>query len=669
MNTLIGQQLGPYRILEEIGRGGMSIVYKAWDTTHSRNVALKVLPPYFQHDTEFLRRFLEEARRAIPLRHIHIVETYETGQANGYYYIAMEYMTGGSLAVRLRTQGRLSLEEVTTVLSQIAAALDYAHDQSLIHRDVKPSNILFDQSGQAKLADFGIAKAADQATVTLPGTLVGTPEYMSPEQAQGRPVDERTDVWSLGVVLYQMLTGRLPFGGDNPHAILYQVVHQPPLPASSLNRDLPQAVDKVLGKALEKSPRQRYRRAGELAGALRQVVHRPTEPPTVLKRGEEPATRKLLRENLPQGAPLPWVPWGIFGGLSVVVLALVLVLGLNRGGNLQSTPVPRLTEVPVVGVVTTGTPVPATRPPMATAAQTPGVPAPSPAAVLSPTPLVMRFDVRGTLQNTEAGFRLQFTNIFASITVKRVMAFTVDGEDIPLEEIRIRTPAAQEFTAAQISPERSLHLGLNSLVTAEVTGKPLSTGRHEITLTVLTEEAGDVEITLTDIVEPTPTPEVTAIFTSTPTATPRVTPTPAVATPTATPIPTTTVARAGITLIRPANGAKVQDLVTFEWQWTGPPGEVFDVRVCKGEGCQPQFGKTNEGDTTWKWCPDWVWVSPPDKQESLGAGDVLRWQVVVIDGTSKQAKGPASEVWQFRWDGGGCGTGGGGGGPKPTPTR
>jgi len=107
MNTLIGQQLGPYRILEEIGRGGMSIVYKAWDTTHSRNVALKVLPPYFQHDTEFLRRFLEEARRAIPLRHIHIVETYETGQANGYYYIAMEYMTGGSLSARLRTQGRL----------------------------------------------------------------------------------------------------------------------------------------------------------------------------------------------------------------------------------------------------------------------------------------------------------------------------------------------------------------------------------------------------------------------------------------------------------------------------------------------------------------------------------------------------------------------------------
>jgi hypothetical protein len=658
MNSLIGQQLGPYRILQEIGRGGMSIVYKAWNTAHNRNVALKVLPPYFQHDSEFLRRFLEEARRAIPLRHIYVVETYEAGQANGYYYIAMEYMAGGSLAARLRTQGRPSLEDATTILSQIAAALDYAHDQGLVHRDVKPSNILFDQSRQAKLADFGIAKAADQATMTLPGTLVGTPEYMSPEQAQGRPLDERTDIWSLGVVLYQMLTGRLPFGGDNPHATLYQVVHQAPLPASSLNRDLPQTVDKILAQALEKPARRRYRRAGEMAGALRQVVHGPTERPTVFRGKEEPATTKLPREMPAKGSPFPLALLGIFGGLGVVVLALVLVLGLNRGGNLQSTPIPGLTEVPVAVVVTTETPVPATRPPMATVTQTPGVPIPSPAAVLSPTPLVMRFDVRGTLQNTETGFRLQFTNIFASITVKRVMAVAVDRESIPLEEIRIRTPAVQELTAAQISPERSLHLGLNSLVTAEVTGKPLSTGRHEITLALLTEEAGNVEITLTDIVEPTPMPKVTATFTSAPTVTPRATRTPTTATPTATRIPTmTAVPEANITLIRPANGATEQNLVTFQWQWTRAldQGEIFDVRVCKGDDCQPRFGKTNTADTTWVWCPD----------DGTGA---YRWQVMVIDRASKQTKGPASEVWQFHWEGGECGTGGGGGGPKPIVT-
>jgi serine/threonine protein kinase len=328
--NLEGKALGKYEIIEEIGRGGMAVVYKAWDTVSNRHVALKVLPPYFQHDTEFLRRFLEEARRTIPLHHPHIVATYEAGQADGYYYIAMEYMSGDSLAARLRSQGRLSLEEATTVVSQIAAALDHAHNLGLIHRDVKPSNILFDQTGQAKLADFGIAKAAGQATVTRPGTLVGTPEYMSPEQGQAKPVDERTDIWSLGVVLYQMLTGRLPFGGENPHVVLFQVVHHRQLPASSLNRDLPQEVNKVLDRVLEKSPRRRYRRAGEMASALRRVVHRPTEEPTVLKGKTELATTRLERVALPRHSPLPLAPLAIFGGLAVLLLVVTLASGIPK---------------------------------------------------------------------------------------------------------------------------------------------------------------------------------------------------------------------------------------------------------------------------------------------------------------------------------------------------
>ncbi|MBC8263173.1 MAG: protein kinase [Anaerolineales bacterium] len=328
---LIGMTIGGYQILEEISRGGMAIVYKAYQPSFGRYVAVKVLPAYFQHDTEFLRRFLGEARRAASLRHPNIVATYEASQADGYYYVAMEYMGGGNLASRLQAQGRLSLEDATTAVSQIAAALDYAHDQGVIHRDVKPSNILFDQSGQAKLADFGIAKAAGQATVTMPGTLVGTPEYMSPEQGQGQQVDERTDIWSLGGILYQMLTGRLPFAGDNPHATLYQVVHQRHLPASSLNRELPREVDRILDRALQKSPQRRYRRAGEMASALRRMVHRTTEEPTVLKGEVEPPTTRLARKALHIHMSL----WLIFGGLAALLIVVVLVFGV---GSLISQP-------------------------------------------------------------------------------------------------------------------------------------------------------------------------------------------------------------------------------------------------------------------------------------------------------------------------------------------
>ena len=566
MNTLIGQQLGPYRILEEIGRGGMAVVYKAWDTVNNRHVALKVLPPYFQHDTEFLRRFLEEARRTVSLRHPYIVATYEAGQADGYHYIAMEYMSGSSLAARLRTQKRLSLEDATTIVSQIAAALDHAHNQGLIHRDVKPSNILFDQSGQAKLADFGIAKAADQATVTLPGTLVGTPEYMSPEQGQGRRVDERTDIWSLGVVLYQMLTGRLPFGGDNPHATLYQVVHQRHLPPSSLNRDLPRGVDRVLNKVLEKSSRRRYRRAGEMASALCRVVHRPTEEPTVLKGKVEALTKKLVHEALPGRLPLPPVAWAILGGLGALLLMAALVFGIPRFVRWLETPLPA-GPGPTKIVATTATQTPVTHTPVRPPALMPTTPTATPTPT-TPTPTP--------------------------------------------------TPTTPTPTPTPTTPT----------ATSTLTATP--------TLTAIPTRTPTLTPTPTSVPIPTPTPTLTA--TPMPTATPTATRAP---TQTPTPVP-------AIMPLNPANGASVSGPVTFHWTWSGTwgPGETFDVKVCKGEGCQPQFGITNTRDTTWAWCPN------------AGEG-VYRWKVEVIDDATKQPKGPMSEVWDFTWEGG-CGS------PPPT---
>ena len=616
MNTLIGQQLGPYQILEEIGRGGMAVVYKAWDTVNNRHVALKVLPPYFQHDTEFLRRFLEEARRTILLRHPYIVETYDTGQTDGYYYIAMEYMGGGNLAARLRTQRRLSLEDATTVVSQIATALDYAHDQGLIHRDVKPSNILFDQSDQAKLADFGIAKAADQATVTMPGTLVGTPEYMSPEQGQGRQVDERTDIWSLGVVLYQTLTGRLPFGGDNPHATLYQVVHQRHLPVSSLNRDLPRGVDGVLDKVLEKLPRRRYRRAGDMASALRHVVHRPTEEPTVLKGKTEPATTRLEGGAVSRRSPLPSVPWAIFGGMGALLLVAALVFGIPRFVRWLETlgpPTPTPTKTVVVG---TATQTPVTLMPTATPTPMPTTPTstpttPPPTPTLTPTPPMI-------IHTVVAGDTLSSIARKYGTTVEAIMAangktdtlLSVDEElIIPIGPV---TPATPTWTPTPVPP--------TATPSPPPTNTPTPTPRYRT---------------------PTPTPAPTLTPTPVPKATPTATRT---ATHTPTPVP-------AFAPLEPPDGATRSGLITFEWAWSGQlgPGETFDLKVCKGEDC-PLASITNTTDTSapWPWCPD------------AGEG-IYRWKVEVIDDATKERKGPASAEWYFEWQGG-CG------GPPPGPS-
>lgn len=324
MSSLVGRMLGPYRILAEIGRGGMAVVYRGLDTRSDREVALKVLPPYWEHDQEFVRRFSEEAHRAIALRHPCIVETYETGEADGYRYIAMEYLGAGSLTTRLRQERRFDIDTAARVASDIAAALDYAHDQGIVHRDVKPSNILFNGQGHARLTDFGIARAADQASQTIAGMLVGTPEYMSPEQAQGEPVDKRADIWALGVVLYEMLTGQRPFSGENAHAVLYQIIHNPVRPPSGLVQTLPSALDHIVNQALAKKARQRFSRAGDMAAQVRQLLHE-GESATALKPNADPVTRMLRPEGVALEPPAtPSTAQKV--GMGILALAVTLLL-------------------------------------------------------------------------------------------------------------------------------------------------------------------------------------------------------------------------------------------------------------------------------------------------------------------------------------------------------
>ena len=250
---LTGTTLGNYQIIQEIGRGGMAIVYKAFQPSLRRYVALKVLPEYYQADPEFVARFQREARAAAQLGHPNVVTIYDVGEQAGIHYIAMEYLEGGSLLDRL-SRGPLGPEEALHIIEQVGSALDFAHSHGLIHRDIKPANLLFSGAGRPKVTDFGIARAGDTARLTRAGTMLGTPEYMSPEQAQGMPVDHRSDLYALGVILYEMVCGTYPFEGDTAHVIAQKIQGKKPADPKTINPHVPDALAKAILRCLERDP-------------------------------------------------------------------------------------------------------------------------------------------------------------------------------------------------------------------------------------------------------------------------------------------------------------------------------------------------------------------------------------------------------------------------------
>ncbi len=314
--NLIGTTINGYEILSQVGQGGMATVFLARQQSMDRNVALKFLPKQFLNDDTYLQRFEQEVKIVSQLEHRNIVPVYDYGEHEGQPYIAMRYMPAGSVD-DLQRQGFIPIDRVLNIVEQIAPALDYAHSKDILHRDLKPSNILLDDGGGAFITDFGIARIlSEQGTAITTQGVVGTPSYMSPEQAQAHKLDGRSDVYSLGVMLFEMITGRRPFESDTPYSIAVMQVTTPPPSPREYNEAVTSAIEKVILKALRKKPEKRYENATELATALKLAIERPhsthdTEPrmpPTSIQSTEpiappEPQqfVRPIVQPSYPQG--------------------------------------------------------------------------------------------------------------------------------------------------------------------------------------------------------------------------------------------------------------------------------------------------------------------------------------------------------------------------------
>ena len=327
MDALIGKTLGPYRILEKIGRGGMAAVYKAYQPSLDRNVAVKVLPALLAEEPSFTQRFRREARAVGKLKHPHILAVYDFGQEEDLSYIAMPLVETGTLKGIMGKPMRL--ERIANLINQVAEALDHAHEKGIVHRDVKPSNVLLERGDWALLTDFGVARMVESVQrLTATGVGVGTPAYMSPEQGQGKKVDLRSDVYSLGVVLYEMLTGRVPFEAETPLAVVWKHVNDPlPLPRL-INPKIPEEVERVVLKAMAKKPDDRYKTAGALAQTLKTAVREAKDErlePVSL--GDMP-TQDVLTEAPKRALSLEgaWKFKWFAPAVAVIALALILLV-------------------------------------------------------------------------------------------------------------------------------------------------------------------------------------------------------------------------------------------------------------------------------------------------------------------------------------------------------
>jgi serine/threonine protein kinase len=389
---LIGKTLGKFQIIEQIGRGGMASVYKAYQPGLDRYVAIKTMHAFLAEEEGFVERFRREAQSVARLRHPNIVQMYDFDVEHGTYYMVMEFLEGPSLKnklAQLEKRGEwMTLEESIHIIRDVGEALQYAHSRGMSHRDIKPANIMLKEDGGAILTDFGIVKMLSGTThLTATGALIGTPAYMAPEQGTGSEGDIRADIYSLGIVLYQLTTGRLPYNADTPMAIVLQHLTAPlPIPRT-LNPDLPEGIQRVILKSLAKDPEDRYQSVQEMLDqldrAIKGQVIAPVDPaitaasqpmagePT-LKGSELVGSQAAAAEG---ARPMPpsrkWPPWWVFGlvGLAlfgVVGVGLALMASRN-GGSAPASQVPtqRATASPSATLASSSTPQPSATPDVA----------------------------------------------------------------------------------------------------------------------------------------------------------------------------------------------------------------------------------------------------------------------------------------------------------------
>jgi tRNA A-37 threonylcarbamoyl transferase component Bud32 len=334
-----------YKVETTLGEGGMARVYRGTDQVLDRTVAIKVLADRYAEDDNFVTRFRREAQAAAALSHPNVVAVFDTGDDDAAHYIVMEYVEGRTLGEVLKVQGPFDADRASAITEDVATALQAAHERGLVHRDVKPGNVMIDTEGRVKVMDFGIARAAANDTLTQTGTVLGTAAYLSPEQARGDSVDARSDIYSLGCVLFEMVAGRPPFTGDSPVSLAFRHVNEDPQPPSVYRPGVPPQLEAVVMRALEKDPGQRYQSAEEFRRALADFRGdgAATVPIGAPAPGGDTAVMPTAAGTAADGAPPrpgPRVPWLPLGLLVAAILVLAGFLALTQvaerdGGDRQ----------------------------------------------------------------------------------------------------------------------------------------------------------------------------------------------------------------------------------------------------------------------------------------------------------------------------------------------